>query len=289
MIGALIRSVRPLQWVKNGFVVVAPLFAKRLTDPDAVMATAAAVGLFSLAASGVYLLNDVRDRERDRLHPEKCRRPIASGELPVSLAMSAAILCIALALALGTWFLPELGAILALYVGIQVLYSWWIRQVVLLDLFCIMSGFVLRVLAGGVVVEVEVSSWLVLTTIFVSLFLALCKRRAEFETLPDDSDAHRATLSEYDPAFLDQLIAVTTASVVICYSLYTLDERTVGEFGTRNLVFTVPFVIYGIFRYLFLVHRRQGGGSPATALTRDPWLAVNSLAWLVVTAAIVYG
>ena len=289
MIGALVRAARPLQWVKNGFVVVAPLFAKRLTEPDAVLATAITVGLFSLAASGVYLLNDVRDRERDRAHPTKRFRPVASGELAPSVAMAFAAVLVLLAIAGGTAFRPELGGILAVYVGIQMLYSLWLRQIVLLDLFCIMSGFVLRVLAGGVAVDVEVSSWLVLTTIFVSLFLALCKRRAEFEVLSEDQDEHRATLSEYDPAFLDQLISVTTASVVICYSLYTLDDRTVEVFGTRNLVFTVPFVIYGIFRYLFLVHRRQGGGSPANALVRDPWLAVNTVAWLAVTAAIVYG
>jgi len=180
------------------------------------------------------------------------------------------------------------AGILALYTGIQVLYSWWVRQIVLLDIFCIMSGFVLRVLAGGVVADVEVSSWLILTTIFVSLFLALCKRRAEVEAIPADRDEHRRTLAEYDPYFLDQLIAVTTASVVLCYSLYTLSERTIAEFGTKNLVFTVPFVIYGIFRYLFLVHRREGGGSPATALVSDTWLAVNALLWLGVTTWILY-
>jgi len=199
------------------------------------------------------------------------------------------VIFIALAIAGGTWLDRELGGILALYVGIQVLYSWWLRQIVLVDLFCIMSGFVLRVLAGGVVAGVEVSSWLVLTTIFVSLFLALCKRRAEIVSLPVSPDGHRPTLAEYDSTFLDQLISVTTASVVICYSLYTLDERTVGEFGTKNLVFTVPFVIYGIFRYLFLVHRREGGGSPATALMKDACLLVNALAWLAVTTVILYG
>jgi len=289
MIRAVLVTARPLQWVKNGFVVVAPLFAKRIHEPDVALATAAAVGLFCLASSGVYLLNDFRDRERDRLHPEKRDRPLARGDLSPKVAVIAAVVAIALSLLGAAAFCPELSGILALYVGIQVLYSWWLRQIVLVDLFCIMSGFVLRVLAGGVVAGVEVSSWLVLTTIFVSLFLALCKRRAEVAALEEASDGHRRTLAEYDPYFLDQLISVTTASVVICYSLYTLDERTVTEFATKNLVFTVPFVIYGIFRYLFLVHRREGGGSPATALVSDAWLAVNACAWLAVTTAILYG
>ena len=221
--------------------------------------------------------------------PVKRNRPVARGDLSPPVAVIVAVIAIAAALVGGTLLRPEFGGILALYVGIQVLYSWGLRQIVLIDIFCIMSGFVLRVLAGGVVAGVEVSSWLVLTTIFVSLFLALCKRRAEIESIDEKPDGHRRTLAEYDSYFLDQLISVTTASVVICYSLYTLDERTVAEFGTKSLVFTVPFVIYGIFRYLFLVHRREGGGSPATALVSDAWLAVNGMVWLAVTTAILYG
>lgn len=289
MMRAFLVSLRPAQWIKNGFVAVAPLFAKRIQEPDVALTTAAAMGLFSLAASGIYLLNDVADRKRDRLHPEKRRRPVAAGDLGVGAAVLGAVILL-IGSAAGAFLLaPSFGAIIVGYVLIQIAYSLKLRQVVLVDVFCITSGFVLRVFAGGFVTGVPISSWLVLTTIFVSLFLALCKRRAEIGSLAGEGDDHRATLADYDVEFLDQLISVTTASVVICYSLYTLDARTVTEFGTKNLVFTVPFVIYGIFRYLFLVHCREGGESPATALFRDASLAVNTLMWLVTTAVILYG
>jgi 4-hydroxybenzoate polyprenyltransferase len=288
MIRALAVSLRPAQWAKNVFVLAAPLFGRRLFDGADLLLVACAFAAFSVVSSGVYLLNDLLDRERDREHPEKRNRPIASGQLPVGVAVVALLLLIGGGVAAGFAVNSGLGRILLLYVGIQALYSTWLKRVVIVDVFCIASGFVLRVLAGAVVLDLYLSSWIILTTIFLSLFLALCKRRAESVLLEGRGEDHRETLKEYLPGFLDQIIGVTTASVVLCYSLYTLDARTVAEFGTRNLVFTVPFVIFGIFRYLFLVHLRRGGASPVKTLMMDPALLVNGLAWALCSVAIIY-
>ncbi len=288
MIRALLVSMRPVQWAKNVFVLAAPLFGKRLFDGADLLLVALAFAAFSVVSSGVYLLNDILDRQRDREHPEKKKRPIAAGELSVGVAAVAAVLLGSVGIAGGFVINTGLGWILLLYVAIQVAYSFRLKQVVLVDVFCIASGFVLRVLAGAVVLDLYVSSWLILTTIFLSLFLALCKRRAEIVLLEDRGADHRETLREYLPAFLDQIIAVSTASVILCYSLYTLDARTVAEFGTRNLVFTVPFVIFGIFRYVFLVHLRRGGASPVKTLLMDLPLLVNGLAWALCAVGIIY-
>ena len=288
MIRALLVSMRPMQWAKNVFVLAAPLFGKRLFDSADILLVALAFSAFSVVSSGVYLLNDILDRQRDREHPQKEHRPIAAGKLPVGVAAVAAALLVCAGIAGGTLVNAGLGQVLLLYVAIQVVYSVWLKQVVLVDVFCIASGFVLRVMAGAVVLDLYLSSWLILTTIFLSLFLALCKRRAEVVLLEERGENHRETLREYLPAFLDQIIAVSTASVILCYSLYTLDARTVAEFGTRNLVFTVPFVIFGIFRYVFLVHLRRGGASPVRTLLRDPPLLLNGVLWVMCAVGIIY-
>jgi 4-hydroxybenzoate polyprenyltransferase len=287
--GGIVEAARPHQWLKNAFVFAAPLFGRRLFDPGFGPAAVVAFGAFCLAASGVYLINDVADRDRDRLHPRKRLRPVASGRLGPGAALGAAACLVSVSLAAGFWIGPLLGAIVGVYVVIQVGYSLCLRSIVLVDVFCIASGFVLRVLGGAAAVEVPVSQWLILTTIFLSLFLALCKRRAEAVELAGRTEDHRSTLREYTPEFLDELIAVTTASVVICYGLYTQDPRTVHEFGTRSLVFTVPFVLFGVFRYLFLVHRRGRGGSPVMDAVRDVPSVVNAVLWLSATLAILCG
>jgi 4-hydroxybenzoate polyprenyltransferase len=289
MIRALFVSLRPSQWLKNIFVLAAPIFGKRIFVAADAIRVGKAFGLFCAVSSGVYLLNDVFDRERDRKHPEKKNRPIAAGELPVPVAIAVSLILL-LGGVLGGYLLePAFGGLLLLYVVVQVLYSYRLKHVILVDVFCIASGFVLRVMSGAVVLTaLPLSSWIILTTIFLSLFLALCKRRAEVVLLSEQGESHRKTLREYQPEFLDQIIAVTTASVVLCYSLYTLSERTVEEFGTRNLVFTVPFVIFGIFRYLFLVHLREGGASPVKTLMTDVPLLVNGMLWVGVAVGIIY-
>lgn len=292
MIRSLLVSVRPAQWTKNLFVLVAPLFARRLDEAAMLAVCAKGLCAFILVASGVYLVNDVADRMKDREHPVKCKRPVASGRLGVGAAMMSAVVLLLAGTALGFFLVRwEFGALLALYIVIQLAYSVWLRKVVLLDVFCIASGFVIRVMAGAFVVfpYIYISSWLILTTIFISLFLALCKRRAEAAALDEEQRGeHRETLSDYTLAFLDELIAVTSASVVICYSLYTVAERTRTEVGSRLLVLTVPFVVFGIFRYLFVVHRKDGGGSPIVAFAKDGFLAVNAVLWAFTVVGILY-
>jgi 4-hydroxybenzoate polyprenyltransferase len=288
VIGPFIESLRVRQWVKNLSVLVAPVFSQRILEPEVGWPALESMGLFCLLASGIYLLNDLADRHRDALHPVKRGRPIASGRLPIGFAGIASAVLVVSSVALGFWLKRGFGFLLLAYVGVQVAYSLGLRRVVLVDVFCIAAGFVIRVFGGGVAVGVDISDWLILTTIFLSLFLALGKRRAELGETEMEHGEHRETLKEYDPAILDQLIAVTTASVVLCYALYTLDPLTTEKFHTRNLVFTVPFVIFGVFRYLFLVHRRNLGGEPTSTLLRDLPLALCAVLWAGFAITIVY-
>ncbi len=285
---AVLESMRPRQWIKNGVVLAAAIFSRRLMEPRTIGLALAAALVFCVLSGAVYILNDLMDRERDRLHPEKRRRPIPSGRLSPAMGWGAAnglgALAIAGAVGLGWPF-----ALTALaYVCIQVAYSLRLKQVVLVDVFCIAAGFVLRAVAGAEAIEVEISSWLLICTILLALFLALAKRRQELVALADGASAHRAILGEYSPTLLDQLMAVTTAATVVTYALYTMAPETVARFHTTNLKFTVPVVIFGIFRYLYLVHRRNGGGSPERILLEDRPMLATILLYLVLVLGIIY-
>jgi len=290
LIRAVALSVRPQQWVKNLIIFAALVFAHKLGDVDALLRVVAAFGVFCMVSGGNYVLNDLIDVEKDRLHPRKKNRPIASGALPLPVAAVLVVLFEGGAVALGFILDPGglLGFVVAGYLVLMAAYSLWLKRVVILDVFVIASGFVVRVVAGAEVIEVEISQWLILCTIFLSLFLGFGKRRAEMILLDENSASHRNTLAEYTPTFLDQIIGVCTASVVTCYALYTLSPETVTKFGTTNLVFTVPFVIFGIFRYLFLLHRRNKGGSPTRVLLKDLPTLLNVIGWLAVSIGIVY-
>ncbi len=289
MIGALLRSLRPAQWVKNLFVVVPLVFAHRLDRPQLSLQAFLAFLAFCAASSAIYLLNDVRDRESDLRHPLKRHRPIASGELGIGAALISAVGLLALA-AIASVRLPALFAIaLSAYVTLNVLYSLGLKRVVILDVMTIAAGFVLRVLAGAAAIEVEVSSWLLLCTTFVALFLAFSKRRQEIATLPPGEVTTRAVLEQYNLTFLDQLINVVTASTVIAYSLYTVDPATAPRLGTRHLVWTVPLVVYGVFRFLFLLYRRNDARSPTDAILRDPPFLLNLLLWGILVLLLIYG
>jgi 4-hydroxybenzoate polyprenyltransferase len=276
----LLRAMRPHHWTKNLFVFAPLLFSHEVSNSRKTLHVAAAFAVFCLLASGVYLMNDVADLEKDRLHPRKRNRPIARGDVSVNLALSVAGVLVIAALVWAFQLHVLVGAIAATYFAVQILYTFRLKRVVIVDVMCIASGFVLRMLAGSSAAWVTASAWIIVCTIFLSLFLALCKRRHESVSLGGDASQHRAILADYPPALLDQLIGVVTACTIVTYALYTVDERTIAFHGLRNepwLAATVPFVIFGLFRYLFLVHRRDEGGSPTRTLLRDVPLIVNGV------------
>jgi 4-hydroxybenzoate polyprenyltransferase len=289
MLTPLLRSVRPYQWGKNLFVLAPVVFAQRLTDSAALGCAVLAFAAFCAAASSAYLLNDVKDREADRRHPLKRQRPIASGALPVSAALTAAAL-LAIGAALATLALGVgFGLFLAAYLLLNVFYTLGLKHVVIVDVMIVSIGFLLRVQAGAAAIQVDVSSWLLLCTIFISLLLVFSKRRHELVLLADDASEQRRVLSSYSPTFLDQMINVVTASAVVSYALYATAPDTVKRFGSPNLVYTVPFVLFGVFRYLYLVYQKRSERNPTEALLSDKPFLANLLLWGLAVLWIVYG
>jgi 4-hydroxybenzoate polyprenyltransferase len=288
LLSAVVASLRPRQWVKNLFLFAALIFSHRLFTADVVLAAAAFV-VFCALSGVIYLLNDVADRERDRAHPKKRFRPIASGALSVPAAVVAAFVLGAASLAASACFGAGFLATALAYVVILGLYSAWLKHVVIVDVLAVASGFVLRAVAGGLAVNVDISGWLLICTVLIALFLALGKRRHEYLTLDDEAARHRPILAEYSAGLLDQMIGVVTASTVTAYALYTMSPETVAKFGTRLLPVTLPFVLYGIFRYLYLLYRRQLGGNPSELFLNDRALLVNACLWAIAVVAIIYG
>jgi len=289
LLSGLLASLRPSQWTKNLIIFAGVLFGQRLTDVSAVLAAAGAFVIFCLLSGVVYLINDVMDREADRRHPIKKARPIASGALPVRAALTAAGLIAAGALVSALALRPEFGLVALLYVVLLGLYSWRLKHVVIIDVLTIAVGFVLRAVAGAVVIPVAVSVWLYLLTILLALFLALAKRRHELVLLADGATGHRRILQEYSPYLLDQMISVVTASTLVAYAIYTVSPETTAKFQTHWLGLTLPFPLYGIFRYLYLVHQKDGGGSPSDMLLTDRPLLICVALWAAVVAVIIYG
>ncbi|MDA0189210.1 MAG: decaprenyl-phosphate phosphoribosyltransferase [Proteobacteria bacterium] len=275
-----LKLLRPHQWVKSGFVLVGLLFGHAWQDAQLVRQVLLAVAAFSLAASAIYVVNDLADRAQDRLHPEKRHRPLASGAVNVLQALLLAGACLFAALMLAHAASPAVLAIVVGYLLLNVGYTLGLKHVVLLDVFIISAGFMLRILAGTLGVGIVPSHWLLLCGLMITLFLGFAKRHAEIAAMAGRGGSHRQVLDDYDAALLDKLIGISAAGAIINYSLYTVSPETVAMHGTTHLIYTVPFVVYGIFRYLFLLHRRGGGGDPAAALLRDPHLIVASAGWL---------
>jgi len=280
-------SMRPHQWVKNLVVFAALIFAKKLTDTDAILRSTAAFGLFCAASGAVYIVNDLFDADRDRKHPLKARRPIASRSLGTLPALTASIILLTGSMMAGFALSPPFGAVLLSYAAVNLVYSFWLKEVVIVDVMVIASGFVLRAVAGAMVINVDISHWLIMCTILLSLFLALCKRRQELESL-SHAHEHRLILREYSLDFIDQMINVVTPSTLLMYILYSVSPEIQMKLGTSHLYLTVPFVLYGIFRYLYLVHKKGGGGSPATALLTDRPLLICVGLWAVTVVCLLY-
>lgn len=280
---AIIKGIRPRQWTKNAFVFAPLVFAPKLGDASADFRSLLAFLVFCLVAGAVYLINDIRDVEKDRLHPTKRTRPIASGKLPIGTAVYSAILLLFSGFSISWWLHPLFTLILTVYVLLNLAYTLYLKHEVILDVMIVAFGYLLRVEAGGVVIDVEISNYLWLCTILLALLLAIGKRRQEL-LMVEDAANHRAILREYSPVLLEQMMGVTTASILVFYALYT--QVAVG--GKKNLIWTVPFVIYGIFRYLYLIHKREMGGDPAEILFSDWRMSVNILLWLLVAIGFVY-
>lgn len=287
-IAPYVSALRPVQWTKNLFVFAAVFFSKSLLNPHAVLKVGAAFFLFCLVSGCTYIFNDLCDRESDRKHPVKAKRPIASGEIGAAQAVGLLIVCLAISLTgaflLGMRFL----VVCIVAILVQVLYSLVLKKIVIVDVFIIALAFVLRVVAGGVAINVEISSWLLICTLLLALFLALGKRRHELVMVASGVTNNRKVLEEYTSQLLDQMTSIVAASTVITYALYTVSDTTRMRFHTQNLIFTIPFVLYGIFRYLYLIHRRQEGGYPENILISDKPLYINILLWVATAGLIVY-
>jgi 4-hydroxybenzoate polyprenyltransferase len=280
-------SLRPEQWTKNLIVFAALIFGQRLFDTAAAGRSVAAFFVFCALSGVVYLLNDVSDREADRQHPLKRHRPIAAGDVSPSSALIVAAVIAVGALGAAFWLSAAFGWIAVAYLALFVAYTRVLKHVVILDVLTIAIGFVIRAAAGAAAIAVPMSQWLLVCTILLALFLGLSKRRHELTLLAESASGHRKILEEYNPYLLDQMIGVVTASTLVAYIIYCTSPETTDKFGTANLVLTTPFPIYGIFRYLYLVHQR-GAGSPSEVLLTDRPLVACIALWGLAVIAIIY-
>ncbi|HSP07426.1 MAG TPA: decaprenyl-phosphate phosphoribosyltransferase [Acidobacteriota bacterium] len=281
-------SLRPEQWSKNLVIFAALVFADRLGDVRSVVLSIGAFLDFCFLSGAVYLVNDVMDYEQDRVHPVKRLRHIASGRLSRTTAMVSGIVLYAVSLLVAYLLEPEFFEIALIYTFVTVGYTYYFKRIAILDVMTISVCFVLRAIAGSKVIGAEASFWLLLCTFLLALFLALSKRRHELVFLSGDAAKHRTNLAQYSPYLLDQMIGVVTASCVLAYTLYTVAAETVAKFHTDNLKYTVPFVIFGIFRYLYLIHRENGGGIPSQHLVSDKPLLVSIILWVLTCVGIIY-
>jgi len=287
MIISIIKSLRPNQWTKNLILFAALIFSENLLDVSMVLNVLLGFFLFSFASGGIYIINDIIDFNNDKNHPVKSIRPIAAGKLDRKKALIISLFII-FACLFGSFFLKkDFSYVLIAYIILQIFYSFILKNIIILDVFTIAAGFVLRAIAGAEIINVPISSWLLICTMLLALFLVLGKRRREI-VLVQKSSAFRKVLTDYSPQLLDQMVSVVTSSTVIAYTLYTLSGETVKKFNTKNLVFTIPFVLYGILRYLYLIYKMDKGESPEKILINDRPLQINILLYLALVLAIIY-
>ncbi len=280
--------MRLQQWIKNLFLFAALVFSGHLFESHDVLLTVLGFFTFSLLSSAAYLFNDLVDVESDKVHPVKSKRPLPSGSISAATTLKAAAALAIISLVVGFLLGKEFGIVLCTYLALNVAYSLKLKNIVILDVMSIAAGFVLRVAAGAVLIQVPTSEWLIICTILLSLFLGFSKRRTELVSLEEQANTHRLVLAHYSQRFLDQMIGVVTASTVMSYALYTISAETVRKFGTQNLIYTVPFVLYGIFRYLYLVDKKAEGGDPTKTILTDVPLLINVVLWVVAASLIIY-
>lgn len=285
---ALLKAMRPYQWVKNFLLFGGLIFSKSLFDAVALTRSVQAFFLFCFASSAVYLLNDLKDVERDRLHPQKRLRPLASGELSVFHAAIAMVTLAALAIAGGYALGISFGTWLVLYLLLNLAYTLSLKHQPVLDVMCIASGFVIRAVAGVIVIAAVPSPWIILCTMTLAFFVGFGKRRHELTSLNDDATKHRDSLAGYSAQFLDLMMAVSAAAAMMSYALYTVAEETVERFGSHLLMATTPFVMYGIFRYFYLVQLKAGGGDPSKLLVTDKPTLINGFLWALSICVIIH-
>ncbi|MCJ7624801.1 MAG: decaprenyl-phosphate phosphoribosyltransferase [Anaerolineaceae bacterium] len=287
MLKAFIKTMRPRQWTKNIFLFAAIVFDRKLLDPTAIGRTIAGFILFSLLSSCVYIFNDIADIEADQKHPKKRFRPIAAGTLPVPIAITGAILIITITMPISFWISIEFGSLAILYFIINIAYSNWLKHVALIDVMIVASGFVLRVAAGVSLIQVErFSPWLYVVTTLFALYIGFGKRRAELTMLAQNANAHRRVLDGYSISFLDQLITIVSSITIIAYSLYTFSAPNVPS--NHSMMLTIPFVLYGIFRYLYLIKIKEAGGAPEEIILSDRPLQITFLLWTTFVLIIFY-
>ncbi len=286
--GLVLVSLRPEQWTKNLLVLAGVVFGGRLLEPSAAATAAAALAIFCALSGAVYLFNDAADRDADRNHPLKRERPIASGQLAVTTAVTTGVVLAGAAIGAAIVIRPLFGLVASTYVASLLLYSIALKHVVIVDVLMIAAGFVLRAVAGAVAVDVPIGHWLLVCTTLLALFLALSKRRHELTLLAEGATDHRRILGEYSPYLLDQMIGVVTSSTLIAYTVYATSADTAARLGTAKLGLTIPFVLYGIFRYLYLVHQKRGGGSPAAMLLTDRPLLGCVMLWAASVIILLY-
>lgn len=282
----LIRAMRPIQWTKNSLVFAALLFDRQVFELDRLWRCLGAALVFCAVSSAIYLINDVRDQEQDRLHPRKRFRPIAAGQLSASFATKIAGLLLLTALLASIAIQPAFVLVVVGYVALMVGYSYGLKRLVILDVFAIAAGFVLRAAGGAVAIDVSASPWLFVCTALGALFIGFGKRRNELVTLEASAGAHRANLDDYSLPMLDQIIAIVSASMLVSYAFYSFDASNVPD--SHAMMLTIPFVAYGLFRYLFLIYRRGEGGSPELLLVRDPGLITCIVGWVTTSLVILY-
>lgn len=282
-----LKLLRVASWLKNVFVFVPLVFSKHLFDAAYLTEVMLGFVAFSFTSSLIYVLNDIVDAEKDKIHPEKKKRPVPSGQISKSEASVVLMILFFAVLFFSYLIRNEFVILLWIYVAINSAYTFYLKQVVIVDLFCIAAGFILRILAGAVIISVYISNWLILTTIFISLFLAVMKRRVEIATSTNASE-QRTVLKDYSLNFIDQISAITAGGVIICYALYTVAERTVLVFGTERLVFTTIFVVFGIFRYMFLVYKKNIGENVAEVIYSDLPMIINAVLFLLTAFYIIY-